>query len=144
MPFWCYIVRCADGRYYTGHTDHLERRIGQHQAGGFCRFTSMRRPVELVWCQEFPTRLEALEAERRISAWSRKKKEALIASDWEALSFWAKPPAERSDAVAALGVSTSLDTNGCGGPSVEVERQGQGSTSTFVRPERSRGTGTWR
>ena len=110
MPFWCYIVRCADGRYYTGHTDHLERRIGQHQIGGYCKFTSTRRPIELVWCQEFPTRLEALEAERRISPWSRKKKEALIASDWNALSYWARPPHERP--------STSLGTNGCSIPFV--------------------------
>ena len=104
MVFWCYIVRCADGRYYTGHTDMLERRIGQHQLGGYCKFTSTRRPVELVWCQEFPTRLEALEAERRIAPWSRKKKEALIAGDWNALSYWARPPHERP--------STSLGTNG--------------------------------
>jgi len=31
--FWVYILRCADGSYYTGHTDNLEMRIGQHQAG---------------------------------------------------------------------------------------------------------------
>lgn len=106
MPFWCYILRCTDGRYYTGHTDHLERRIAQHQAGGYCKFTSTRRPVRLVWCQEFPTRLEALEAERRISPWSRKKKEALIAGDWNALSYWAKAPSERP--------STTFGTNGGG------------------------------
>jgi predicted GIY-YIG superfamily endonuclease len=104
MAFWCYILRCADGRYYTGHTDNLERRIGQHQAGGHCAFTERRRPVELAWCQEFPSRLEALEAERRISPWSRAKKAALIAGDWSALSYWAKPPSERP--------STSLGTNG--------------------------------
>ena len=110
MAFWCYILRCADGRYYTGHTDNLERRIGQHQAGGHCAFTAQRQPVELVWCQAFPSRLEALEAERRISPWSRKKKEALIASDWAALSYWAKPPVSRP--------STLLGTNGINGPFV--------------------------
>ena len=117
MPFWCYILRCADGRYYTGHTDNLERRVAEHRAGGYCKFTSTRLPVWLAWCQEFPSRLEALEAERRISPWSRRKKDALIASDWKALSYWAKPPSERSSASIgspAQGPSTSLGTNGDG------------------------------
>jgi len=65
MAFWAYILRCTDGRYYTGHTDNLEARLAQHQAGGFCNFTSRRRPIQLVWSQEFSTRIEALEAERR-------------------------------------------------------------------------------
>ncbi len=106
MAFWCYILRCADGKYYTGHTDDLERRIAQHHHGGYCDFTSKRRPVELVWCNDFPTRIEAIEAEVRVGKWSRAKKEALIARDWSRLSYFARPPAER--------VSTSLDTNGGG------------------------------
>jgi hypothetical protein len=56
-----------------------------------------------MWCQDFPTRIEALEAERRIKPWSRAKKEALIKGDWEALSYFARPPKERP--------STSLGTN---------------------------------
>ena len=104
MAFWAYILRCADGKYYTGHTDNLEVRIAQHQMGGFSDFTSRRRPVQLVWSQEFPTRIDALEAERRIKPWSRAKKEALIRGDWAALSYYAKPPSERP--------STSLGTNG--------------------------------
>jgi len=104
MAFWTYILRCADGSYYTGQTDDLDRRIAEHQGGGFCDYTARRKPCELVWSQEFSTRLEALEAERRIKPWSRRKKEALIAGDWAALSYWAKPPAARP--------STSLGTNG--------------------------------
>ena len=49
MAFWTYILRCADGKYYTGHTDDLERRMGEHAHGGYCSFTSKRRPVTLVW-----------------------------------------------------------------------------------------------
>jgi putative endonuclease len=104
VAFWTYILRCADARYYTGHTDNLEQRIAQHQTGGFCDFTYRRRPVELVWSQEFPSRIEALEAERRIKPWSRAKKEALIRGDWAALSYFARPPKERP--------STTLGTNG--------------------------------
>jgi putative endonuclease len=106
VAFWAYILRCADGRYYTGHTDNIERRLAEHQGGGFCDFTSRRRPVELVWCENFPTRLDALEAERRIKPWSRAKKEGLIAGDWAKVSHFARPPRERP--------STSLGTNGDG------------------------------
>ncbi len=104
MAFWVYILRCAVGKYYTGHTDELERRIAQHTVGGFCDFTSRRRPVQLIWSEAVGTRDEALAAELRVKKWSRAKKEALAASDWERVSFFARPPRER--------VSTSLDTNG--------------------------------
>ena len=116
MPFWCYILRCADGKYYTGHTDDLERRYAEHQTGGYCDFTSRRRPVELVWADEFPTREEALESELRVKKWSRAKKEALAASDWDRLSYFARPPHERSTDGPPKRVSTALDTNGDGGP----------------------------
>ena len=104
MAFWCYILKCADGTYYTGHTDDLERRFAEHQHGGFCNFTTKRRPLALLWATDFPTREEALESELRVKKWSRAKKEALAAGDWKKLSHFAKPPRER--------VSTSLDTNG--------------------------------
>ena len=79
MAFWCYILRCADGKYYTGHTDDLERRIAEHMHCGYCDFTSRRLPVEVVWTADFPTREEALSAEMRVKKWSRAKKEALAA-----------------------------------------------------------------
>lgn len=110
VAFWAYILRCADGRY---HTDALDRRIAEHQTGGFCVFTSQRLPVDLVWSQDFPTRIEALEAERRIKPWSRAKKEALIRQDWNALKLFARPPHERSSCPQCP--STSLGTNGGGG-----------------------------
>jgi tRNA/rRNA methyltransferase len=76
------MLRCSDGSYYLGHTDTLERRVAQHERGEIEGYTHRRRPVTLVWQQEFPTRIEALEAERQIKGWSRAKKEALIAGDW--------------------------------------------------------------
>jgi tRNA/rRNA methyltransferase len=86
MSFWIYILRCSDGTYYTGHTDDLERRIAQHQSGAFPGYTHDRRPVELVFSEYFQARLEALDRERQIKDWSRKKKEALIRGDWDAVS----------------------------------------------------------
>ncbi len=61
----------------------------------------------LVWNENFPTRIEALEAEFRIKKWSRKKKEALISGDWDALKIASMPPNERNKRL-----STSLETNG--------------------------------
>ncbi|WP_088310006.1 GIY-YIG nuclease family protein [Novosphingobium sp. B 225] len=115
MAFWCYILRCADGKYYTGHTDDLDRRIAEHHVGGYCSFTTKRRPIELIWADSFPSRYEALDAELKVKKWSRAKKEALAAADWERLSYFAKPPGEREGAPPCERVSTSLDTNGGGG-----------------------------
>ena len=91
--FFVYMLRCADGSYYLGHTDEIERRIAQHQAGEIEGYTHERRPVELVWSQETATREEALVAERQLKGWSRAKKEALIAGDWERVSELARPRA---------------------------------------------------
>ena len=83
MPFHAYLLRCADGSYYTGHTDDLDLRLAQHADGLLGGYTAKRRPVELVWTDSFPTRDEVFAAERRIKGWSRAKKEALIKGDWE-------------------------------------------------------------
>ena len=85
MDFYAYLLRCSDGSYYAGHTDLMEVRLAQHQAGALGGYTARRRPVELVWCDLFPTRDEAFAAERQIKGWTRAKKEALIAGDWERL-----------------------------------------------------------
>ena len=95
LTFYVYILRCSDGLYYTGHTDNLERRLAEHKRGEYDGFTAARLPVELMWCETFPTRDEARGAEYRIKSWSRAKKEALFRSDWAAVSVAAMPPEER-------------------------------------------------
>ncbi len=90
MSFWVYILKCNDGAYYTGHTDNLEKRIGEHQSGACGGYTSTRLPVELVFSQDFPTREEALTSEQQIKGWSRKKKEALMRGDWNEVSRLAR------------------------------------------------------
>ena len=82
MTFWVYILRCSDGSYYTGQTEDLETRIAQHVSGAMPEcYTFKRRPLELVFSQEFPSREEALASERQIKGWSRRKKEAMIRGD---------------------------------------------------------------
>ena len=82
MAFWLYMLKCADGSYYIGHTDDLENRLAQHEAGAGDAYTTKRRPVQLVYALDFPSREEAIARERQIKGWSRKKKEALCREDW--------------------------------------------------------------
>ena len=90
MSFYVYILKCSDGSFYTGHTDNLETRMAAHSAGTVGGYTEQRRPVELVFSESFPTRLDALERERQIKRWSRVKKDALIRGDWAKLQRLAK------------------------------------------------------
>jgi putative endonuclease len=90
MSFWVYILRCSDGSYYTDHTDNLEQRVNQHNAGTFEGYTATRHPVQLLFSQECSTRIEALEAERQLKGWSRKKKEALMRGDWTSIKLFAR------------------------------------------------------
>jgi predicted GIY-YIG superfamily endonuclease len=96
MPF-VYILRCADGSYYTGSTIDLEMRIAQHQTGYFKGYTSSRLPVELMWHQEFPSGHEAFVCERQIKGWTRAKKEALICGDFDAIHEIVKTERKRRE-----------------------------------------------
>jgi predicted GIY-YIG superfamily endonuclease len=95
MGFWTYMLHCADRSFYVGHTDDLDARIAQHMSGEFGGYTSTRLPTKLVWCDEFPSRYEALSAERQIKGWSRAKKLALIRSDWKLISHLKRNREER-------------------------------------------------
>lgn len=73
-----YILRCADGTYYTGWTNNLEKRLAAHNAGTASKYTRSRRPVELVYHECFETKEEAMGREWRIKQLTRAQKEALI------------------------------------------------------------------
>jgi len=87
---WTYILRCADGSYYTGCSTNLDQRYGEHQAGLNCGYTSTRRPIVMVWADEFQSIHDAIDAELQIKRWSRAKKEALIRGDYDALPHLSK------------------------------------------------------
>ena len=82
---WTYILGCSDGSYYVGSTSNFEQRIGQHNAGTFDGYTSSRRPVKLLWSQEFTDIRDAIAAERKLKKWTRAKKEAVMHGDFEML-----------------------------------------------------------
>lgn len=73
-----YILRCADGTYYTGWTNNLEKRLAAHNAGVASKYTRSRRPVELVYHECFETKEGAMSREWRIKQLTRAQKEALI------------------------------------------------------------------
>jgi predicted GIY-YIG superfamily endonuclease len=77
------MLKCNDGSYYIGHTDDIDKRIAEHTQGKINGYTKKRLPVKIVYVQNFMTRDEAINAERQIKGWSRKKKEALLRDDWE-------------------------------------------------------------
>ena len=86
MAAFVYMLRCADGSYYVGSTRKpLEERVAEHTAGQLGGYTASRLPVILVWSQEFDQIADAVAMERRIKGWSRAKKEALVAGDFDAL-----------------------------------------------------------
>ena len=91
MNAYVYILRCADGSYYVGSTrTSLEDRLAQHNAGSFGGYTARRRPVELVFQQDFDRITDAIAAERQLKGWTRAKKEALIRGDFARLRALAK------------------------------------------------------
>ena len=80
-----YILRCGDGSLYVGSTRNLDIRMHQHAIGKGAKYTSMRLPVELVYVEEYESIGEAYAREKQVQGWSRAKREALIAGNFDAL-----------------------------------------------------------
>lgn len=89
--FFVYILKCSDESYYTGITNNIEERIMQHNMGlSTSAYTYSRRPVELVGSEMFTDPNIAIDFEKKIKGWSRRKKEALINKDWDKLVMFSK------------------------------------------------------
>jgi putative endonuclease len=88
MKGWMYILLCGDGSYYTGSTNNLYLRLHQHKTCVGSNHTARRQPVELIYFEEFDRVQDAFLREKQIQGWSRKKKEALINNNLEALKIF--------------------------------------------------------
>jgi putative endonuclease len=75
---YVYIAECADGTLYTGYTVELKNRAKAHNTGKGAKYTKSRRPVKIVYSEEFATRSEALRREAAIKKLSRREKWKLI------------------------------------------------------------------
>ena len=78
MPFFCYMVECADGSFYTGWSTDPAARVQAHNAGKGAKYTRTRRPVKLIYKEELPDKSSALKREAAIKKLSRQEKEKLL------------------------------------------------------------------
>ncbi|WP_235047066.1 GIY-YIG nuclease family protein [Arthrobacter nitrophenolicus] len=118
------MLRCSDGSYYVGSTTNLELRLAQHQTGDGAAYTRRRRPVKLVWFEEFSRVDQAFAREKQVQGWSHRKREALITGDHHALPTLSKGPAAGAPGRVSTSSTTELKwglevhggVRGCGCP----------------------------
>ena len=79
MAYYTYMVRCSDGTLYTGWTNNFEKRMEAHHSGRGAKYTKSRRPVELVYFEEFTEKSDAMSREARLKQLGRAEKLKLIA-----------------------------------------------------------------
>jgi len=80
MAYFCYIVECSDGTYYTGWSTDPARREKVHNAGRGARYTGQRRPVKLIYIEEVENVSAALKRERKLKAMDHPRKKRLADS----------------------------------------------------------------
>ena len=104
MPYYVYIVASRSRTLYTGVTNDLVRRIGQHREGSISGFTKTYHIHRLVHVEPFGNVRGAIAREKQIKGWLRTKKIALIEATnptWEDLAAeWFSPPVQRKKAKA--------------------------------------------
>ncbi len=84
--YFVYILKCSDSSFYTGITNNIDKRFIEHQSGINTKsYTYSRRPLELVYFEEFQNPNDAITKEKQIKGWTRKKKQALINNNFEEL-----------------------------------------------------------
>ena len=114
-----YILECADGSYYTGSTNNLEKRLLQHQNGEGANHTKKRLPVKLVYLEVYPRIDDAFYREKQIQGWNRRKKEALISGEKKLLPELAVAYRDRDGGFESLSHrDESLSRPGCKQPPV--------------------------
>jgi putative endonuclease len=96
-----YILRCADGKLYIGLIRReVDERVSEHRHG-LSAFTRPRRPVALIFSEHYRSLTDAIAAERRMKGWTRAKKLAYGAAEWERLQHLARRRTPSRDTAAA-------------------------------------------
>jgi putative endonuclease len=80
MAWFCYILECSDGTFYTGITTDINRRVKEHNGDNKkgAKYTKFKRPVILKYFEEVANQSEARKRENAIKHFARKKKLLLI------------------------------------------------------------------
>ncbi len=74
MKYFTYLARCNDDSLYTGYCSNLKNREEKHNKGEGAKYTKQRRPVKIIYFEEFDSIQEAMKREKQIKKWSKKKK----------------------------------------------------------------------
>lgn len=73
--YYIYILECADNTFYTGITTDLERRVSEHNFSSlWAKYTKSRRPVTLIYFEEYENRSWASKREIEIKKLTKKQK----------------------------------------------------------------------
>jgi putative endonuclease len=76
--WYLYVLKCADGSLYTGVTNNIEKRMGDHKNGVGSKYVRSRLPFELLYQEEFESKQEAMKREFAVKKLSRKQKLELL------------------------------------------------------------------
>ncbi|MCI1231508.1 MAG: GIY-YIG nuclease family protein [Lactobacillus delbrueckii] len=58
-----YVLLCSDGSFYGGYTNDLKKRLGAHNSGKGAKYTKSRRPVEMIYLEEYADKRTAMQRE---------------------------------------------------------------------------------
>ena len=73
-----YILKCANGSFYTGITDNLARRFREHAAGRGGHYTKSFGAVKILYSEDCPDKSSALKREALIKRLARGDKKELM------------------------------------------------------------------
>ena len=96
MEHIVYILECANGEFYVGVTNNLQRRWTYHEQGDGGWYTYTNRPAKLVYTESYPARLAAERREQQLKGWSHAKKQALIQGDIKMLKAYSMSQGAKS------------------------------------------------
>ena len=105
-----YVLASRSHVLYTGITNDLLARVGQHREGKVSSFTAKYRIHRLVYFETFQNVRAAIAREKLIKSWTREKRVELILADnptWLDLAAdWFPPYPRKAGPSAALGMTT--------------------------------------
>ncbi len=78
MSHFFYLARCRDESLYSGYTHNLSKREKSHNSGKGAKYTAGRRPIKIVYSENFTTKSDALRREAAVKKLSRTEKLKLI------------------------------------------------------------------
>ena len=76
--YYFYLARCKDNTLYAGYCANIKDREAKHNKGEGAKYTKARRPIKIVYFEEFSTRSAAMQREAEIKSWPKAEKENLI------------------------------------------------------------------